>query len=119
AKEFFERHFSSQSMGPFCVYLSAVDEASDAARLKAQTVETGLRERFGELVVHSVLPGPAELDPSGEIHPALRVRGIAISSADSEAVEQCLRDVLYVGTGSPATRFSVSRHGQLWGPVGA
>jgi len=119
AKEFFERHFSSQGMGPFCVYLSAVDEASDAARLKAQTVETGLRERFGELVVHSLLPGPAELDPSGEIHPALRVRGIAISSADSEAIEQCLRDVLYVGTGSPATRFSVSRHGQLWGPVGA
>lgn len=120
SKEFFERDFSALGRGSFCVYLAAVDEASDASRLKAQTVEAGLQEGFGEMAVRSLLPRDAGLDPEGDLHPALSVTAIALFSSDRDAVEQSLRDLLYLGSGSGSatSRFSVARHGLLWGPVG-
>lgn len=116
AKEIFERHFAKQWQEPFSVYLSAVDESSDAARLKASTVAAELREHFGELAVQVLSPVQAGLDPEGELRPALSLVGVSVANRGLEAIEACLCNALYGGIGD-STRFSVSRHGLLWGPV--
>ena len=99
---------------PLCVYLSAVDESSDAARLKAQAVQTSLSDSFSNLICDAFGPGEAGLNPDYGLHPALSLRVLAVPTADLEAVEKGLREALYAGTGH---RFSVTRHGLLWGPL--
>ena len=96
------------------VYVAAVDESSDASRLKAQAVETALSESFADVVSDSVGPVEAGIDPLGEFHPALMLRALGVPTDDPQAIEGCLRKALYAGTGS---RFSLSRHGHLFGPV--
>ena len=116
AQAFVGERLRALSPAPLCVYLSAVDESSDAARLKAQAVEASLAESFPGLVSASFGPAEAGLDSGGELHPALMLRALGVQTPDPEAVEARLREALYSGTGS---RFSLSRHGLLFGPLEA
>jgi len=114
AQGFVEARLARVGAQALCVYLSAVDESSDAARLKAQAVETALSDAFPDLISDSFGPAEAGLDPDHGLHPALSLRAVAAPTDDLEAVEKHLREALYAGTG---TRFSVTRHGLLWGPL--
>ena len=113
---FVGEHLAQLGGTPLCVYLSAVDESSDAARLKAQAVEACLAESFPGLVSASFGPAEAGLVTGAELHPALMLRALGAQTDEPGAVEARLREALYAGTGS---RFSLARHGLLLGPLGA
>ena len=113
---FVEARMARIGTQPLCIYLSAVDESNDAARLKAQAVESCLSDAFSNLICDSLAPAEAGLDPDCDLHPALSLRALAVPTADRVAVENRLRGALYAGTG---TRFSLARHGLLWGPLGS
>ena len=101
-------------------FLFVVDMASDASRSKATAIEEALAplgavERVERVAARS---GVAEAE---RFHPALRVRGLAVSGANEERVQAALRGALYGGGAPPdprtedagPDRFSVARHGLL------
>ncbi len=127
AQPAFERYFTAPgtnaSAGRFSLYLAAVDDANEAARSKAKAVQAVLDEKF-QVESRWFSPGEAGLAAADELHPALRIQGLAVASQRSAAVEERLRGLLYRagddGTpGDPAGgqgesgRFSLARHGLL------
>ena len=113
-RAFFEKVAKGRPSKRLCMYVAAIDQASDASRLKARAVEAALAQGFSGVKVHSLSPKEAGLDPRGRFHPSLELQLISVPTLNPEAVVESLRPVLYVGTGS---RFSISRHGLLLGPV--
>jgi hypothetical protein len=114
ARPAFEAHFTAQGSGSGArlpLYLAALDDASETARLRAKAVEAVLAEQF-EIHRHTLSPGDAGLTGADALHPALRIRGLAIAAPDGAAIEACLRGLLYGGA-SEAGRFSLARHGLL------
>ncbi len=111
---------------PVCRFLYVVDLASDASRVKSQTIQACLSE-LGAVVTQDLRPGAAELEDAARFHPALLIRAHTISGRSEHDVTQCLRKILYGGPSSPAgtkdegateeglktDRFSVARHGLL------
>lgn len=102
-------------------FVCVVDLASDASRVKAQTVEQALRE-LGRVERIDLTPAEAGVDGAEAYHPALILRGLCVRSTTQEAMEGALRGVLYGGANretdpeTPSTdRFSVGRHGLLDG----
>ena len=131
AQPAFERHYSaSGSDAPlaegFSLYLAAVDDANENARSKAQAVRAALEANF-RVESHWLSPQEAGLPAAEELHPALRIQGLAVAAQRPEAVEEQLRRLLYRATddgtsggrergqgdaGEPG-RFSLARHGLL------
>lgn len=101
--------------GGHSLLLLAVDDASDAARVKARAIEGLLRDAF-DVEALTLTPAEAGLEDADALHPALGVRGIAITTEDTAAVERCLCALLYGGGDEGAGRFSLARHGHL-GPL--
>jgi len=111
---------------PGCRFLYVVDLASDASRVKSQTIQACLSE-LGDVGTQDLRPGAAELEDAARFHPALLIRAHTIPGRSEHDVTQCLRKVLYGGAASPARtedesateegstsdRFSVARHGLL------
>jgi len=120
----FERQSAPELDG--CRFLYVVDLASDASRVKSQTIQACLHE-LGEVGTQDLRPGAAELEDAARFHPALLIRAHTIPGRSEHDVTQCLRKVLYGGAASPAVpkdesateegskndRFSVARHGLL------
>lgn len=101
------------------LYLSAVDEASDASIVKAHGIESLLADRAAG-VVATALPGQAGLEGAERFHPALVLHAVALPGADPAAVEELLAGLLYAGGADRdeegSGRFSLSRHGLLLAP---
>lgn len=104
-----------------CRFLFVVDLASDASRVKAQSIEEALG-RVGAIERIDLFPGAAGIDEPTSFHPALVLRGLVVAGADAEHVERALRGALYAGRaksetepgeGTATDRFSVARHGRL------
>ena len=94
------------------LFLLAVDDSSESGRAKADAIEARLIDRFqvrrAELAATETgVPG------ADTLHPALRVRGLAIETSDAGQVEAHLSGLLYGGSGHARSRFSLSRHGLL------
>lgn len=94
------------------LFVFATDDASDAARVKARAIETLLAEHF-ETESGTLAPTEADVPDAETLRPTLRLCGIAIASADAEAIERRLAGLLYGGAGEDTARFSLSRHGHL------
>jgi hypothetical protein len=98
--------------GGHSLLILAVDDASDAARVKAHAIEALLAEAF-EVEGRTLAPAQAGLEEPERLHPALGLRGIAIAQADASAIESQLAPLLYGGADASAGRFSLARHGHL------
>lgn len=97
------------------LFATALDQASDVSRVKAQSIERALEAKF-EIAVRQFTPADLGLDDAAQFHPALRLLGIAVASKGDEEIERVLRDVLYAGgkaTGKEGGRFNLARHGSL------
>lgn len=128
------RHGEAAAAGG-CLYLAAVDEASDAGRVKAGAVAACLAERF-PLEEHRLAPGEVGIEGAERFHPALVVQVIAVATDDPAPVEALLSELLYAGSATGAGegaeadagesaadgargrggRFSLARHGLLVAP---
>lgn len=99
------------------LFATALDQSSDASRVKAQSIERALEAKF-EVTVRQFSPAALELDQAAEFHPALEILGISIATEDDAKIERVLRDVLYAGgkaAGKEGGRFQLARHGSLVG----
>ena len=121
AKAGFGRSLALQkaAKGEACRFFFVVDLASDASRVKAQSIADALRP-CGRVKSVDLAPLAAGLEDAEHFHPALVVRGIRINGARGEQVEKALRGALYGGGKRDAdgeagegSRFSVARHGLL------
>ena len=92
--------------------LLAVDDSSDAARVKAQAIESLLAETF-DVETRRLSAAEAGLADADALHPAVLVHGLAVAAPSSDAIEQRLAGLLYAGTDESATRFSLTRHAHL------
>jgi len=104
-------------VSPRLLYLSALDQASDASRAKASLVESQLASRFA-VVALDLAPSRAGIPEAERYHPSLMVRCLAIEPPDEPAVRDLLKKALYAPskaskTGGSAERFSLQRHGAL------
>ena len=116
-----------------CQFLLVVDLASDASQAKAALVEERLAAA-GPIEVADLNPEEAGIEEPEAYHPTLVVRVFTLPRRDVERVEAELRSCLYqggvsaprpsdadagadadstAGEASPATRFSLGRHGLL------
>nr|MCS5635492.1 hypothetical protein [Myxococcota bacterium] len=80
--------------GGFGLYLSALDDSSEASRAKARAVDAALRADF-DAVGLVLSPHESGLPGAAQLHPALRVQGLAMVAPEPGAVEKRLRDLLY------------------------
>ncbi len=108
-------HFRRGS-DPFWLFLSAFDEASDSARLKARAIEAVLTESF-ESSADLLWPAQVGLCEAERMGPTLRILGIALRAAGDPSstekkIEEKLRGLLFAGD-SESGRFSLARHGLL------
>ena len=97
------------------LFATALDQSSDASRVKVQSIERALEAKF-EIAVRQFAPADLGLADAAQFHPALRLLGIAVASRDDEEIERVLRDVLYAGgkaAGKESGRFQLARHGSL------
>ncbi len=110
------------------LFAFASDRASDASRSKLAAIAGVLDARFA-CRSQDLSPAQAEIDGGERFHPALVVRGVAITAASREDVHESLKRLLY--RGSPrgpeaeasedetdsqkkrADRFQLARHGVL------
>jgi hypothetical protein len=107
-----------------CLFVWAVDESSDASRIKAHAIEEVLRARF-PVERCDLTPQEAGTGEGDRFHPALVVRALRLARAGQSDVESTLKSLLYApsaGTTTPeepsgsegrADRFALSRHGLL------
>lgn len=114
------------------LFLFVVDLASDASRVKAESIREALGFSHGAVWLDRT-PAALGLASAASYHPALIVRGVALPGVDEERVTEALRGALYGGRAGaaestaaagdgadeteaasrPADRFSVARHGLL------
>jgi hypothetical protein len=102
------------------LFICAIDQSSDASRVKRQSILRALDARFP---VESRHCSPTDLDLSEAecFHPALGIFGVAAETRDTAKVEAALREVLYSGgkvaggkgAGQEGGRFQLARHGTL------
>ncbi len=129
----FESELGAAAKGPAkgSLFLFVVDLASDASRVKAESIREALAGLAAEAVWLDRTPAALELASADADHPALVVRGVALAGADEARVTEALRRALYGGKAlatpsvglaatvdpeaepRPADRFSVTRHGLL------
>ena len=101
--------------GKYMLFVLATDYAGDASRVKAESVLAALRVGI-ELTSCDLSPEKAKIGDGDCFHPSLFVRGIAIESQNSEAVQATLKALLYGGSKDPDSedaRFQLARHGAL------
>jgi len=104
-------------VSPRLLYLSALDQASDASRAKASLVESQLASRFA-VVTADLDPSRAGIPEAERYHPSLTVRCLALDTPDESAVRDVLKKALYAPSkasksGGSAERFALQRHGAL------
>jgi hypothetical protein len=104
-------------VSPRLLYLSALDQASDASRAKASLVESQLASRFA-VVTADLAPSRAGIAEAERYHPSLAVRCLALDTPDESAVREVLKKALYAPSktsksGGSAERFALQRHGAL------
>ncbi|MBW2696888.1 MAG: hypothetical protein JRE70_10480 [Deltaproteobacteria bacterium] len=129
---FFRKRFARRR-GPHCLYLAAVDEASDASLAKAHGLELLLVERVGGKLA-AASPVKVGLRDADVFHPALVLHAVAVPGTDPAPIENLLAGLLYAGSAGGAGRvggvgrvervegsgrFSLSRHGLLVVPEAA
>ena len=129
AKQGFGRSLALQklSKGEACRFFFVVDLASDASRVKAESIADALAP-CGRIKTVDLGPVAAGLEDAAHFHPALVVRGIRVNGATEARVEEALRHALYGGgtrenakvddtrtdgDEEATNRFSVARHGLL------
>ena len=124
----FEAKLALPPRAKACRFVFVVDLASDASRVKAQSIAESLAS-LGETDSLDLTPASAGVPDAEIFHPALVLRAIRIRGTSEEEVEHALRGALYGGgraagnTADPeeagtaprsaAGRFSVARHGLL------
>ncbi len=104
-----------RSSGGRRLFASAIDQSSDASRVKCQSIRRALDAHFRVELRH-FLPADLELPEAERFHPALEVLGFAVESGDTAKLERVLREVLYAGgkvAGQEGGRFQLARHGTL------
>ena len=117
-----------QSTTHGCRFCFVVDLASDASRVKAQAMEDALGA-LGSVERTDLKPASAGVESAETYHPALALRGLAISGVRLESAQAALKKCLYnaqaeaaetsEGAGEEAAdktkadRFSLARHGVL------
>ncbi len=98
------------------LFVTVVDEASEASLAKARGVEAALATRYPPCTL-SLSPAEAGLPGGADFHPALRVRVCAVPETDPEVIRVLLKRVLYGPTRASgedaADRFKLERHGLL------
>jgi hypothetical protein len=104
-------------VSPRLLYLSALDQASDASRAKASLVESQLASRFA-VVTADLAPSRVGIPEAERYHPSLAVRCLALDTPDESAVRNALKKALYAPSkgsksGGSAERFALQRHGAL------
>ena len=104
---------------PEIVYMSVVDASSEASRAKALAVEARLAAT-ASVRSRDLSPVDAGLPGSGDFHPALTLRCLAVRGASEGAVRDLLKAALYAPSraaadeeGSRPDRFRLERHGLL------
>ncbi len=97
------------------LFAIAIDQSSDASRVKGQSIVRALEVHF-EVTVARFSPLDLDLAEAERFHPALELLGVVVESQHSTELEGVLREVLYAGgkvTGKPGGRFQLARHGNL------
>jgi hypothetical protein len=121
----FRREFEKvdTAIAAHCLYIGVVDQSSEASCQKAHKIQVALEEGFPVESVE-LSPAAAGVECSEGFHPALVLRGLAITTRDVAAIEARLKGVLYAPSTSrdetreqtgeeKADRFSLARHGLL------
>jgi hypothetical protein len=97
------------------LFASAIDQSSDASRVKCQSIMRALDACFRVELRH-FSPIDLELPEAERFHPTLEVFGFAADTDDTAKLESVLREVLYAGgkaAGQEGGRFQLARHGTL------
>jgi hypothetical protein len=97
------------------LFVSAVDQSSDASRVKWQSIMRALEAQF-EIELRQFSAGDLGLTEAERFHPALELFGVAVGCEDDAKIESVLREVLYAGgkaAGQEGGRFQLARHGAL------
>jgi len=97
---------------PRQLFVSAVDQSSDASRVKAQSIVSALRAQF-DIEVDAFRPVDLASEAGERFHPALVVVSLTVKNDSAVELEGVLREVLYAGGKGKDGRFQLARHGSL------
>jgi len=101
----FRREFKKLASpgAPHCLYIAALDRASESSCLKARNIRVALEEAF-EVSHLTLSPAAADVACEADFHPALSLQGVRVATADAAAIEARLKSLLYAPS---------ARHGLL------